>query len=236
MEKTKVEKSKNKTKNLHKQTKGNKLKKTKENNIQVKLDNERIVKELEREASFINSTQMNEKMINQFYKFYKRKIKRKDFYSLLVCGLVLIFIGINFLLEGNNHFFGLIGNIIINVFLIALGIYLWVYALKYQKYDKKESKKIYNDDISKYITNYYFNKEKLLIKNKLGVTERKYELLEAVYETKEYYYILLSETKGFIIKKDSFVKGTEEDFNKFIKEKMGKLYKKRCHRKNKRIK
>ena len=33
------------------------------------------------------------------------------------------------------------------------------------------------------------------------------------------------------MKKDSFKKGEEEDFHKFIKEKMGKNYKKRCHRK-----
>lgn len=231
MEKTKMKNGKNKTKRTKERTKSNKLKKTKGDNIQVKLEEERIIKSLEKESTFINSTQMNEEMINQFYKFYNRKIYRKDLYTMLICGLVLIIIGINYLLEGEEYFFGLVCNIIINVFIIGLGIYLWVYALKYQKYDKKESKKIYNDDISTYVSNYYFNEDRVLIKNKLGTTERPYSALEAVYEAKEYYYILLTERSGYIIKKDSFVKGKEEDFHKFIKEKMKKSYKKRCHRK-----
>ena len=226
MEKVKQAKAKTKI------NKTNKVKKEIPYNFKAKLEEERLVKELEEESAFINSTQLNEKMINDFYKFHKRKIRRADFYSLLLCGLVLILIGINFLLDGSDYFFGLICNIIINTFLIILGIYLWVYAFKYQKYDKKESKKIYDDDISTYVNNYYFNDEMVIIKNKIGTTERTYECLEAVYETKDLYYILISRNSGYVMKKDSFTKGEENEFHNFIKEKMGKYYKKRCHRKN----
>ena len=199
--------------------------------VPVKLSEERIEKALKEESTFINETQLNEKMINDFYKFHKRKIRRSDFISLLLCGLVLIIIGINYLLEGSDYFFGLICNIIFNALLISLGIYLWAYALKYQKYDKKESKKIYDDDISTYMNYYYFNDERVIIKNKVGTTERTYECLETIYETKEFYYILITKNSGYVMKKESFKKGNEEDFHKFIKEKMGKSYKKRCHRK-----
>lgn len=207
--------------------------KAKENksDVPVKLSEDRIEKALKEESIFINETQLNEKMINDFYKFHRRKIRRSDFISLLFCGFVLIIIGIKYLLEGSDYFFGLIFNIIFNALLISLGIYLWAYALKYQKYDRKESKKIYDDDISTYINYYYFNDERAIIKNKIGTTERTYECLEAIYETKEFYYILITKNSGYVMKKDSFKKGNEEDFHKFIKEKMGKNYKKRCHRK-----
>jgi len=210
--------------------KNNKAKESKAD-VPVKLSEDRIEKALKEESTFINETQLNEKMINDFYKFHKRKIRRSDYISLLFCGLVLIVIGVNYLLEGSDYFFGIIFNIIFNALLISLGIYLWVYALKYQKYDRKESKKIYDDDISTYMNYYYFNDERVIIKNKIGTTERTYECLEAIYEAKEFYYILITKNSGYVMKKDSFKKGEEEDFHKFIKEKMGKNYKKRCHRK-----
>ena len=34
----------------------------------------------------------------------------------------------------------------------------------------KESKKIYDDDISTYVNNYYFNDERIIVKNKMGTT------------------------------------------------------------------
>ena len=142
-------------------------------------------------------------MINDFYKFHRRKIRRSDYISLLFCGLVLIIIGIKYLLEGSDYFFGLICNIIFNALLISLGIYLLAYALKYQKYDRKESKKIYDDDISTYINYYYFNDERAIIKNKIGTTERTYDCLEAIYETKDCYYILITKNSGYVMKKDS---------------------------------
>ena len=210
--------------------KNNKVKENK-SDVPVKLSEDRIEKALKEESTFINETQLNEKMINDFYKFHRRKIRRSDYISLLFCGLVLIVIGIKYLLEGSDYFFGLICNIIFNALLISLGIYLLAYALKYQKYDRKESKKIYDDDISTYINYYYFNDERAIIKNKIGTTERTYDCLEAIYETKDCYYILITKNSGYVMKKDSFKKGNEEDFHKFIKDKMGKNYKKRCHRK-----
>ena len=213
--------------------KNNRTNKTKDfkDDVPVKLSEERIEKALKEESTYINETQLNEKMVNEFYKFHRRKIRRSDFISLLFCGLVLFIISINYLLEGSDYFFGLVCNIIFNALLISLGIYLWAYAFKYQKYDRKESKKIYDDDISKYMNYYYFNDERVIIKNKIGTTERTYDCLEAIYEAKEYYYILITKNSGYVMKKDSFKKGEEEDFHKFIKEKMGKNYKKRCHRK-----
>lgn len=229
MEKVKGKKAKTKVAKKTKETKKGKSKENKKG-IEVKLSEERIEKALRKESTFINETQLNEKMINNFYKFHRRKIRRSDFVSLIFCGLVLIIVGINCLLEGSDYFFGLICNIIINTLLISLGIYLWSYALKYQKYDRKESKKIYGDDISTYINYYYFNEEMVIIKNKIGKTERYYNCLEAIYETKEFYYILITKNSGYVMKKDSFKKGEEEEFHKFIKEKMGKNYKKRCLR------
>ena len=205
-------------------------------NLEVKLPEDAKEKALQEESLFINETQLNEKMANDFFKFYKRKIRRSDFYTILLCGVILIIIAINYLLEGNDYLFGIVCNIVINTLLILAGIYLWIYAFKYQKYDKKESKKIYNEDISTYMNYYYFNDERVIIKNKIGTTDRQYDCLEAIYESKECYYILITKRSGYVMKKDSFKKGEEEQFHKFIKEKMGKNYKKRCHRKRVKIK
>lgn len=193
----------------------------------VKLEEDRIIKEIEENSIYINETQLNEKIINNFYKYYKRKIKRSDFITLLLCGLILIGVGINYLLEGNDYFFGIVCNIVINVFLIALGIYLCVYDFKYQKYDKKESKKIYNEDISKFKNYYYFENNRLTIVNNAGKTNKLYKEIYFIYEAKHFYYILLTPENGLVMSKDAFTKGKEEDFHKFIKEKMGKSFKKR---------
>ena len=82
-----------------------KAKESKEN-IEAKLSEERLINALNEESLFINATHLNEKMVNDFYKFYRRKVKRADFWSLLLCGFVLVAIGINFLLEGEDYFFG----------------------------------------------------------------------------------------------------------------------------------
>ena len=99
--------------------KNNKVKENK-SDVPVKLSEDRIEKALKEESTFINETQLNEKMINDFYKFHRRKIRRSDYISLLFCGLVLIIIGIKYLLEGSDYFFGLICNIIFNALLIFL--------------------------------------------------------------------------------------------------------------------
>ena len=199
--------------------------------IKAQLPPDNLIKEREKGSIYINETQLSEKIINQFYKFYKRKIKRADFYSLLFCGGVLIGVGINYLIKGNDNLFGVVFNSAFNIFLILLGLYLFYYAFSYQKYNKKESLRIYDEDISTYINYYYFNSERVFISNKLGTTERTYDCLEGIYETKKYYYLLISRSSGYIIDKKGFKKGTEEGFHEFIKNKMKKNYKKRCHRK-----
>ena len=236
-----TKKSTNKKKNDEKKenTKrhSRKIKKETNQDIKVQLPPDTMQKVREENAIFVNETQLNEKMINQCYKFYSRRIKKFDFYSLLFCGAVVIITGINFLLKGREYFFGLIFNIIFNSLLILLGIYLWSYALKYKKFDREESLRIYNEDVSTYINYYYFNKDTIKIHNKEGTTERRYEDLESIYETKKYYYILISRNNGYIMDKNSFKKGTEEEFNQFIRIKLNRNYKKCCHRKrNKRSK
>ncbi len=200
------------------------------NNGKVKLDEGRIAKEVKDNAIFINETQQSEKLINGFYKFYKRKVKRWDYYSLLFCSIVLILMGINFLIEGNDYFFGLVCNIIINSLLILLGLYLLIYDLNYQKYDLKESQEIYNDDISKFINYYYFGDKEMVLINKEGMTSKRYYEIEAIYEARKFYYIFLSPTSGVVMAKDSFTRGRELEFHDFIKRKMEKKYKKRCFR------
>ena len=55
--------------------------------------------------------------------------------------------------------------------------------------------------------------------------------LEAIYEAKDYYYIFTTRKSAYIMDKKKFTKGTEKEFNNFIKSKMKKNYKKRCIRK-----
>lgn len=188
--------------------------------------NEEIIVEREKQAKFINETVMNEQMINEYYKFYKRKIKKFDFISFLICGAILIIMAIYNLFTCNNDFLGVIFNVITNIILIAIGIIFWHTCLKNEKYDKQMMIHIYDEDISKIKTRYYFNEDTLIIINKYGETERLYDCLESVYETKEYYYICVSKNNTYILKKDSFIKGEERDFNVFIRQELGKGYKK----------
>lgn len=195
------------------------------------ITKENIKMQREKEAKFINTTVTNENIINKFYKFYKRKVKRFDFYSFLICGIALILIAINLLLQGSDYFMELIWNIIISVILIGIGICFWISAFKNQKYDKKDMVRIYAEDISNISNDYFFDDDKVVIVNKFGETERSYEYLEAIYEAKDYYYIFTTRKSAYIMDKKKFTKGTEKEFNNFIKSKMKKNYKKRCIRK-----
>ena len=106
-------------------------------------------------------------------------------------------------------------------------------AFKNQKYDKKDMVRIYAEDISNISNDYFFDDDKVIIVNKFGETERSYSYLEAIYESKDYYYIFTTRKSAYIMDKNNFTKGLEKEYNKFIKEKMGKNYKKRYIRKKK---
>ena len=80
---------------------------------------------------------------------------------------------------------------------------------------------------------YYFTEDEIIIANKFGETIKLYEHLTGIYEAKTCYYLFTSRKNGYIIKKDSFTKGIEYKFRLFMKEKLGKSYK-RCYRKKKR--
>ena len=199
--------------------------------VNNKITKDNIKRQREKESKFINTTTTNENIINQFYKFYKRKVKRFDFYSFIICGIALVVIAINMLLQDNDSLIEFLINIIISVILIGIGICFWIAASKNQKYDKKDMLRIYAEDISKISNDYFFDDDKVIIVNKFGETERSYDYLESIYEAKDYYYIFTTRKSAYIMNKNKFIKGTEREFNKFIKEKMGKNYKKRCIRK-----
>ena len=197
---------------------------------------EDIKKLREKESIFVNQTENSEKIVNKFYKFYKYRVKRADFYSFLICGILLVIIGFNFLFKLDIFFGGLIANVIVSLLLVALGVCFIITAFKPQKYDKKRAQKVYDEDISNIVNDYYFDDERVTVINKYGETNRVYQYLEAIYEAKDYYYIFTSKTSVHIMRKDSFKKGTEKEFHKFIKEKMGRHYKKRCIRRREKEK
>ena len=68
MEKSKIRTRKNKTSRTKENTKKKKMKNVEGSNVKAKLEDERLIKALEKESEYINSTKMNEKMINEFYK------------------------------------------------------------------------------------------------------------------------------------------------------------------------
>lgn len=192
---------------------------------------EQIILERNEASIFKNNTQINEELINRFYKFYKYKVRRLDFISFLICGVVLVVLAICNLIKGSNQVFGIILNITSSIALTVIGIGFGVSAFQIQKFDKKTMEKVYNEDISNLKNEYYFQDDKIIIVNKYGETERVYEYLDSIYEDKKCYYIFTNKKSSYILKKDSFITGEENDFNLFIKEKMGRNYKKRCRRK-----
>ena len=139
------------------------------------MGKENIKKQREKEAKFVNTTVMSEEIINKFYKFYARRVNIFDFYSFLICGVLLIIIAIHFLINGSEYFLGIVGNIITSIILIGIGICFWMSAFKTQKYDKKSMVKIYAEDISNLSNDYYFDNKKVVIVNKYGETERVYD-------------------------------------------------------------
>lgn len=195
----------------------------------VKIDNKHTKKQIEKlresEAIYINKTEINEDIINKFYKFYNFKIKKLDCYTFLLSGIILIAIGILYLIKLDRHFLGLIWNIIINTLFLTLGIIFLVLALKSKKYDKEKSLGTYEQDISNIKNKYYFYDDKLIIVNEVGETEIKYEYIERIYEAKDYYYIFTNQDNAYILKSNNFTKGDEYRFNKFITEKVNKIYK-----------
>lgn len=195
------------------------------------ITKEDIEKQRENNSMFINITALDENMINTFYKFYNHRVKRFDFYSFIICGILFIVIAINSLIKGSDYFLGIIWNIIINIIFIGIGLGFLSLAFKSQKYDKKSIVKIYAEDISNVVNNFFFDDEKMLVINRLGETQRVYEYLDSVYEAKNYYYFFTTKKNAFIMQKNAFTKGTEKEFHKFIKQKMGRNYKKRCIRK-----
>ena len=146
---------------------------------------------------------------------------------------MLICIAVFYLTRLNDYFLGIVWNIIINTAIIGLGIGFFVSALRNQKYNTNNMSKIYDRDMSVIENTYYFNEKNIIIINEVGETNRMYDYLTAVYEAKKYYYLFTNTKNAYIIRKDSFIKGSQYKFREFIKEKLGKSYKKRYLNKKK---
>lgn len=177
------------------------------------------------EIKYENISKLSEESVNKFYKYYKFKVNRLEFLSSILCSVVLILLAVYYLMRWDRYFLGLIANILINVPMILLAIYFVINAFQVQKYDKKKMNKIYGEDITKLSDEYIFYEDKIVITNKYGETDRPYNYLWGIYESKDYYYIFSKKDVANIMRKDSFIKGEEKDFHNFIKKKVKRFHK-----------
>lgn len=190
----------------------------------VNITREEIAKERAKKALYVNKTTVSEEMINKFYKFYKYRVKRLDFYSFLISGILLLIVSIIRFFNVDEPLIGIVINCVINIVLIIIGGIFIFTALKPQKCNITVTD---SENMATMNNEYYFEDENVIIVNKDSQTTKTYKELSAVYESDGYYYLFTNRRNAYIIKKDCFTKGIEYKFRLFIIDKMGRLYKKR---------
>ena len=109
------------------------------------------------------------------------------------------------------------------VLVIAFCLYLFYKFVFIPKKIKKQEQS--NQLVKEYIITYTFFKNHFISKNEEKEASTSYFNIYKVIETKTNYYIYMSREYAFIISKDGFIKGKEEEFKEFIKKKVKLKYK-----------
>lgn len=166
------------------------------------------------EKLFENTTTYTPEIYHEFVKFHNKKYNFKYHLYTLAILICIIFCMVSQFL--NN-----------NIFMGILFVFVMVIFLLYRVYHpyfltKKEAS---SDKVKKQLRNTYSFYDKYMeIKNSNDTIKLKYHKLYKIFETENYFYLYLNKTYSFVLDKNSFSVGSSEDFYKFMKRKLFKLY------------
>lgn len=173
---------------------------------------------------FKNETKCSKKEYKMFLDVHDREYGfLEDLYTIIYASFFICFIILSFI----SHIF-LTGFIILMILIIFLAYRIIQPNLVIRK--ELNSKKIRQE----YKNIYYFYEHSFIVKNKEKKSKIYYIKIHRILENDTHFYIYLTKTKAFVVSKSGFIKGTSEEFSKFIKKKTFFKYKDRNKNKKKK--
>ena len=167
------------------------------------------------EPLFKNKTTLSSKNYIELVKFHQKENNWKYFlYTAFYSILFVIFIAIQI---ASKYYFPAI-----LVFICFFGFLVYRFIEPYYK-TKKEFQ---SEKVQKNLVNFYLFYEKYFkVKNKMGSFKLRYYKLYKAYENENYFYLYLDKDYAFILEKSGFITGNIDEFQKFIKSKLGFKFK-----------
>lgn len=162
------------------------------------------------ELLFKNKTTLSSKNYIELVKFHQKKNNWKyflytGFFSILLIICISIQIAYKYYLSA------------VMIFLCFFGFLAYRFIEPYYK-TKKEYQ---SEKVQKNLVNYYLFYEKYFkVKNKMGNFKLRYYKIYKAYENENYFYLYLNKDYAFILEKSGFITCNENDFKKFIKNKL----------------
>ena len=161
------------------------------------------------DLKFINITRCTPDLYDKFLTFHNKKYRIRDILSILSISSAIVYM--------------IIFNIMYQSYIIAIliTIIFILYFISRKNYKKKtvkrefKSPKIENKEEIKF----RFYNNCFIVKNKKKEQKIKYYKLYRVNNDQENFYLYTDKTHAMILSKSGFIKGTTEDFKKFISKK-----------------
>lgn len=161
------------------------------------------------ELKFKNITKSTKSIYNEFCKFHSQEHKQEYLFKAILLLLVVLYMII---------FNILYKNYIVAIVIVVAAILLCISREKHQKKTRKrelKSSKIKNSEDIEYC---FYNKYFTTRINEKKQKVRYYSIYKVCSDDKNF-YLYLDKTHALIISKTGFVKGTSEEFDKFISKK-----------------
>ncbi len=110
------------------------------------------------------------------------------------------------------------------IFLAALIMFFVILAVKYFRYIKygyKKEMELSSGELATYTLTFF--DERIVFQSSFGTSiDIDYAIIKKVVSSKSYYFLFTNQNQTFVVKKDGFIKGNEEEFVTFMKQKCSK--------------
>lgn len=159
---------------------------------------------------FENTTTYNSTEYRKFLEFHNKKYSFKyNLYTLFILFLLIFCMILQFMNSNIN-----LGCLFLTVAICFLAYRIF----RPYFFVKKESN---SDKVKKQLTNTYSFYDKYMeIKNRNDFIKLKYYRLYKIFETDDSFYLYMNKDYSFVLSKNGFSIGKQEDFYKFIKKKL----------------
>ena len=171
---------------------------------------------MKKKLLFKNATQYSKKLYDDFTRFHNSKNSLA--YNCFTISILIMFSYCIFATIREK--ITLLAILFVLALIIFVGyrlfnpIYLYKRELKTKAIAKEQT------------FNFYFYDKYFKVRDNLNFDKISYFRLHKVYETPKYFYLYLTKKYSFIINKEGFRQGTNEEFSNFIKNKMWFKYSK----------